>query len=85
MSPYLRHPLLLHVPVGGEGEDAVAEEEDVRVGIGEDSQRVELFLAGGIEEPHLVYSVAGAVRLLDCHLRGVVLPTIYKFSPSAGS
>ena len=85
MSPDLRHPLLLDVPVGEEGEHAVAEEEDVRVGIGEDSQRVELLLAGGIEEPHLIHSVAGAVRLLDRYLRCVVLQTMYKLSPSTGS
>ena len=103
--PYLRDPLLSDVLVWGEGEDAVAEEEDVCVRVGEGPQPVVLLLPGRVKQSHLVAeldilhwdqksannllaysgnmranidpclvdSVAGAVRLLQRHLRRVVL------------
>lgn len=54
----LGHPLLLDVLEGRGCDDAVADEEDVRLRVGERAEAVVVFLSGGVEEPECVGIIA---------------------------
>ena len=63
----LRHPGLLHILESGGGDHAEADDEDVRLGVGERPQLVEVRLAGCVEE------VESVGLLADHHCGRVVL------------
>ena len=68
-GPHLGQPLLLHVVVGGGARHAEADQEHVRLGVGQGAQLVELLLAGGVEERDPAHGVGhrdvGGVVLED--------------------